>query len=149
MTAMYLAPHFPKLDVNLLIKYALVHDLVEVHAGDTYVFATEDVLSTKAEREAAAQQKLAKEWNDFPIMNTLIEQYEMKADKETSFIYALDKLMPVMQIFINEGYTWKQERLTLDKLHKHKKDKVSNSPEILFYYDQLIDLLKANPELIR
>ena len=38
MTAWYLAKWFPELNRDLLIRYALVHDLVEVHAGDTYIW---------------------------------------------------------------------------------------------------------------
>lgn len=47
MTAWFLAPHFPQLDCDKLIRYALVHDLVEVHAGDTYIYADEATLASK------------------------------------------------------------------------------------------------------
>ncbi|MBL8032021.1 MAG: HD domain-containing protein, partial [Candidatus Doudnabacteria bacterium] len=72
MTAWFIAPHFPKLDHDLVIRYALVHDLVEVHAGDTYVYGSREELASKHDREAAAASKLAAEWSDFPELHELI-----------------------------------------------------------------------------
>lgn len=148
MTAWFLAPQFPELDRDLLIRYALVHDLVEVHAGDTDIFAPDDIIATKHDRETAAAKQLNDDWVDFPDMHDLIERYENRADAEGRFIYALDKIMPIMLIYINNGYSWSVNTITLDKLHAAKADKVALSPEIKPYYDELYDLLLQSPELI-
>jgi putative hydrolases of HD superfamily len=148
VTAWFLAPHFPELDRDLLIRYGLIHDLVEVHAGDTNVYASDDVIATKHARETAAADKLRKDWSDFPEIHDLIERYEERGDAEARFVYALDKIMPIMQIYINEGHTWKIEGITAAKLHAVKADKVTLSPEIKPYYDELYALLLASPELI-
>lgn len=148
MTAWYLAPHFPELDQDLLIRYALVHDLVEIHAGDTYIYGSHKELSTKVDREKQAAERLLKDWADFPEMHELIEKYETKANAEARFVYALDKIMPIMLIYNHEGYTWKKEGITTQQLHANKLDKVAISPEILGYYEQLHDLLLASPEFI-
>jgi len=148
MTAWFLAGYFPELDTGKVIKYALVHDLVEIHAGDTYIYDTDDALASKHEREAAAADKLKHDWADFPDIHTLIANYENRADAEARFIYALDKVMPMLQIYIHDGYTWKKEAITLKKLHNNKKDKVALSPEIAPYYDTLYNLLLCSPHLI-
>ena len=148
MTAWFLAPHFPHLDSNLVIRYALVHDLVEIHAGDTYVYADAERVSTKAAREAEAAKQLAIDWADFPDLHTLIEGYETKSTAEAKFVYALDKIMPIMQIYIHNGYTWKKEGITLGQLHAVKAKQVALSPEVAPYYNQLYDLLVASPHLI-
>lgn len=148
MTAWFLAPHFPELNADLLIRYGLVHDLVEVHAGDTDVYAPDHIIATKHAREAAAAQKLREDWADFPDIHDLIERYEERADAEARFVYALDKIMPIMQIYINEGHTWKVGGITAAKLHAVKADKVALSPEIKVYYDELYTLLLASPDLI-
>ena len=105
MTAWFLAPHFPALNRDLLIRYALIHDLVEVQAGDTYVYAEQAHLDSKVEREKAALEQLRTEWPDFAELITDLSDYEARQDEEAKFIYALDKIMPIMQIFINNGYT--------------------------------------------
>lgn len=148
MTAWFLAPHFPELDRDLLIRYALAHDLVEIHAGDTNIFAPDDVIATKRAREMAAAKKLGQDWSDFPDIHGLIERYENRADNEARFIYALDKIMPIMLIYINDGHSWAINTITLEKLHAAKADKVALSPEIKPYYDELYTLLVQSPELI-
>lgn len=149
MTAWYLSEYFPDLDQTTVIKTALVHDLVEVHAGDTYIYADQATLATKAEREAAALQQLKKDWADFPGMLSCIENYEHRATAESRFVYALDKVMPVMLIYGNEGKTWQEEGITVKQLHGAKFNKVSVSPEIEPYYHELRKILLASPHLIK
>lgn len=147
MIAWFLAGNFPELDKNRLIQYALVHDLVEVYAGDTYIFADKALLESKQQREQEALEKIAAEWTDFPDMTLTIEKYETMSDPEAKFIYALDKITPIMMNVINNGYTWQNEAIDLEQLHANKVGKVSRSPEIESYYKQLYDFLKANQHL--
>lgn len=148
MSAWFLAAHFPELDRDLLIRMALVHDLVEVYAGDTYIYGTAEELASKHDREAKALKRLTKEWPDFDDAIQLIEEYEQRELAEAKFIYALDKIMPIMLIYIHEGYTWKQEGISVQQLYDAKYDKVSLSPDIREYFDQLHTLLLDSPELI-
>lgn len=148
MMAWFLAPYFPELNRDKLIRFALIHDLVEVHAGDTYAYGTPEELASKHNREAAAAQKLKKEWADFPDLHDHIETYENRSTPETKFIYALDKIMPMLVIYINEGYTWKKQGITVAMLNKLKEGKISLSPEILPYYESLHKLLLASPDFI-
>lgn len=147
MTAWYLSQYFPKLDRDELIRFALVHDLVEVHAGDTYVYGTPEELDSKQQREHDALQRLKAEWSDFPGLTEAIDLYEQRESEEAKFVYALDKIMPMMQIYIHDGYTWKQEHITPQKLDAIKRTKVALSPEIDSYYQQLYDLLLHNRQL--
>lgn len=149
MTAWYLSQWFPELDKNLLIQYSLVHDLVEVHAGDTYIYGSMSELGSKESREAAAFKKLKTDWKDFKDMLESIAAYESKASPEARFVYALDKVMPIMQIYIHDGHSWKEQGVTLNMLHDNKFSKVSISPEILPYYNQLEKILFEHPELIK
>lgn len=149
MTAWYLAQWFPALNKDALIRYGLVHDLVEIYAGDTYIYGSEADLASKKQREADALQRLEDEWDDFEDMVTTIHAYENKVDAESRFIYALDKIMPIMLIYIHDGYTWKKEGVTVDMLRKAKIDKVKLSPEILPYFEQLSELLLSRPDVIK
>jgi len=149
MTAWYLAAWFPHLNKDLLIRYGLVHDLVEVHAGDTYIYGTKEDIDSKEEREAEALKKLQKEWKDFPDMLASIETYETKKDPEARFVYALDKLMPIMLVYIHDGYSWREANVNLDMLHEAKIAKVSLSPEILPYFEELHSFLLEHPEIIK
>jgi 5'-deoxynucleotidase YfbR-like HD superfamily hydrolase len=141
ISAWYLAEYFPQLDKDRVIRFALVHDLVEIHAGDTYIYADQATIDSKKEREHAALIQLEKDWPDFPDMIKEIKEYEAKDSEEAKFVYALDKIMPIMLIFIGGGYSWRKEHVTLEQLHQTKQAKVALSPAIKPYYDQLYKLL--------
>jgi putative hydrolase of HD superfamily len=149
MTTWYLSRWFPELDQAKLIKYALVHDIVEIHAGDTHVFGTEEQLNSKIEREAKALEQLKKDWPDFEELTTMLHDYESKANAEARFVYALDKVIPIMLVYVNDGYSWKKENVTIEMLERVKAQKVNKSSEILPYYDAMIALLYEHPELIK
>lgn len=149
MTAWFLAQQFPELDKAKILEYALVHDLVEVHAGDTYIYGSEEELASKQQREAEALEKLEADWVDFKDMNKRIHAYEQRIDAESKFVYALDKIMPIMLIYIHDGYTWKKEGVTVDMLYKAKIEKIGLSPEILPYFEELHALLLSRPDLIK
>lgn len=134
-----------KLDLNLdlVIKYALVHDFVEVYAGDTYIYSSDkEHLESKEQREKEAAEQLQKNFPEFNDLHQLIEGYEKREDKESRFVYALDKIQPVLNIYTDKGRTWKLQKVGLQMLIEHKKDKVSVSREVEEYFKALVELLK-------
>lgn len=133
------------LDRNLVIRYALAHDLAEVYAGDTYIYSSDAKhLASKVERERAALERLSGEFPDFPDLHELTHRYELREDRESRFVYALDKIQPVLHAVIDDGRIWKEKGITIAMLHEYKKEKVALSPEIQPYFDELITFLKEN-----
>lgn len=146
MATWMLASYFPELDKNTVIQLALVHDLVEVHAGDTYAFADSGMTAGKSDREAAAIDKLAADWPDFPDMIEAIRSYEARQTNEAKFVYALDKLMPIILNYLNQGRTWQHDNITLGNVKAYKDAKIAKSPEVYAYYKQMIDILERHPD---
>ena len=100
------------LDLGKVAHYALVHDLVEVYAGDvnTINFHTTDH-KAKEENEAAALRRIKERFGEvFPWIHTTIEAYESLADAEARYIKTLDKIMPAIthihtdNMAVNEGF---------------------------------------------
>ncbi len=147
MLGWFLSGYFPKLDSNKIVKIALAHDIVEVHAGDTFVFASKSELDGKQEREQQAQKKLETDWKDFPGMLDAIQQYKTGESSEAKFVYALDKLIPAIMNFLGDGHVWKEHDISLDAVLAEKNKKIPVSPEVKEYLNQLIVLLKNNPQL--
>lgn len=118
------------LDKNLVIRYCLVHDLVEVYAGDTYIYSQDkEHFDSKAKREEEALVQIEKEFSEFPDIFRFIEQYEHRNDRESLFVYALDKIIPVLHIYTDDGRTWKDVELTeivitIEKLREMKDEKI-------------------------
>lgn len=141
MTCWYLHDKIaPELDLGKILRYALAHDLVEIHAGDTYPW-DEAAVATKYEREKAAIRRIEEDWQDFPMIVEYAEGYADKLDEEAKFTYAVDKLLPVMMIEISDASTiWKQKQLSLDDEHKNKTT-ILASDIVAPYYDMLIQWL--------
>jgi putative hydrolase of HD superfamily len=147
MMAWFLSSYFPHLDRDTVIRMSLVHDLTEVHAGDTFVFGNNDHLTTKEQRETEALTKLAADWPDFPEMHALLEHYEQRDSEEAKFVYALDKVMPIIISVIGGGRDFQDYDVTLELMHEQKRNRVSVSPEINEYYTELIEVLRGMPHL--
>lgn len=135
-------------DKDKLIKYALVHDLVEVYAGDTYIYSDDpEHLASKERREADARSELVEKFSGFPDLHDFIEKYERKEEPEARFIYVLDKLQPVINIYLDGGRSWQEKGVTLEMIKNYKHKKMALAPELGEYYDELILLLEDQPEL--
>lgn len=131
-------------DRNLLLRYALIHDFVEVYAGDTYIYSTnKEDHDTKKEREELARIRLENEFPEFSELHSTILEYEMQENNESKFIYVLDKLHPVFQIYLDGGRDWKKHQVTLEMLIDKKENKAKMSPELLPYWNELLSILRA------
>lgn len=136
-----------KLNTDKLIKYGLIHDLVEVYAGDTYFHTTnQQQRDSKLQREAKALIKIRKNFAEFPELSDLIEQYEKRADQEAKFIYALDKILPVINIYMDEGKSWQRDKVTYEMV-RTKDEKIIVSSKALDIWQEVINLLEQNKEL--
>jgi putative hydrolase of HD superfamily len=139
LTCWYLAPKIaPELSLEKIFKYALSHDIVEIHAGDTFVFAETTAIESKSEREDAALETLYKEWPDFSDMVDHAKGYKEKIDEEAKFVKAVDKILPLIIIEQGEaGEFWNRHKITLDMERKNKVT-ILVSDHIAPYYDRVI-----------
>lgn len=78
------------LDIGKVAQLAIVHDLVEIYAGDTSIWDKEG-LKNKEDREIQAIGKLKENTKAFPWIAQTIEEYEKKQSKESLFVWAADK----------------------------------------------------------
>lgn len=113
----YLSQFFKKLDQIKLIKYALAHDIIEIHAGDILAIRrTESTQKKKDEAEKEALMKLQDEWPDFLDMNTSIKAYLEQSDAEASFVRTVDKLIPVIIDILSEGKFYQEHSITREEI---------------------------------
>lgn len=97
---------YKDLDLGLIAQFTLVHDLVEVHAGDTDTLTgvSEDSMKKKEERELVALKKLEETFGqDLSWIHETIEKYESLDTKEARFVKVLDKVMPKLTVVLNGG----------------------------------------------
>lgn len=134
LTACALADRWVHLNLNvgLIAQYALVHDLVEVYAGDTPTLRQPgaDAKAAKKQREQEAQQRISREFvKTLPWLPSLIGGYEALATREARFVKALDKLLPKITHILNGAATVREQGMSLD--------------EVAARYDAQVDELRA------
>lgn len=138
LTCWYLQPKIaPNLDLLKILQHALAHDIIELHAGDTFIF-DEKNWATKNERERDALRQIQQDWPDFPELTEHAENYMEKADEEARFVKAVDKLLPVIMVELGEKEQfWKKHDITL-QMERDNKVTIHVSDFVSPYYDKLI-----------
>jgi putative hydrolase of HD superfamily len=133
-----------KLDKQKVFEYCLTHDLVEIYAGDTY-FLDEAAKATKAAREKAAQVQMQNEFPEFDALHSAINNYELMKDEESKFVHGLDKLIPVLTNFIQNGRTWKEVDVAYRDLVHNKRLKIAEGTEIRELLEEIIAIIEKDP----
>jgi len=95
------------LDVNYekLLKLALIHDLGEIDAGDTFLFA-ESRNDAHIEERAGIARLQAERGNGIKNLNEIWEEQETGSSKETELLKVVDRLLPFLLNLNTEGKTW-------------------------------------------
>ncbi len=151
LLACALAPEIdPKLDVGKVCMFAIIHDLVEIHAGDTSVWSNQEYLNSKPSREKQAVEKIEADFSKFPWIAKTIKEYELKKNNEAKFVYALDKFLNNLVIYADKNrHNLETHKLTKERFDEfivpHRKKAHSHSG-VALYYDELTAAYNAHPE---
>ncbi len=114
------------LDISTILKYAMVHDFVEVYAGDVQTYANKALRQQKVIDEAKAAARLNTEFSSFRGMLQALNNYEAKADDEALFVWTVDKLQALVLSY-------------LDDWRPHKKLNISYDNFLSKYHEQLAE----------
>ena len=120
-----------KIDVNRVIKIALVHDLVEVYAGDTFAY-DEKGYEDKEQREKDAATKL------FGILGpeqgaqirALWDEFEAGETAEAKYANAIDRIQPLLLNYLTDGHTWKMGGVSSAQVYKRMDIIRTATPEL-------------------
>ncbi len=135
------------LDVGKICQFAVIHDIVEVYAGDTPTFRGDH--ATKATREAEALETITAKFPAFPWIAQTIHEYELKNSDEANFVYALDKFLNMLVMYADNNmhnYENKITKLEFDKVMLAHRKKAHAHPGVVEFYDKLLHWFDAHPE---
>lgn len=106
-------------DIDLLqvLRMVLIHDLVEIDAGDTFCY-DQAALADQAQREQRAANRI---FGLLPAdqaaeLRAVWEEFEARKSPEARFAAALDRLQPLLHNYYTQGGTWRQFGVTLDQV---------------------------------
>jgi putative hydrolases of HD superfamily len=151
MMAITLADYADRpIDIGRVIRMLLVHDLVEIDAGDTFVY---DVAANqdKAEREAAAAERI---FGLLPLdhgteLRSLWQEFEARTTPDAAFAAALDRLQPLLHNYNTEGSTWRQHGITVEQVVTLNRTIANGSQRLWEYTERLIEDAAARGFLAR
>jgi len=115
IAAMVLAPFAVEpIDLSVAVCMALVHDIVEIDAGDTFAYDQAEAAASKQEREQAAADRL---FGMLPAatgtrFRQLWDEYERGDTPEARFVMAVDRLAPMLLNIAEGGSTWREHGIT-------------------------------------
>ncbi len=138
--AMLLAEH-ANAPVNLLrvLKMLLVHDVVEIDSGDTYIY---DVAgnASKAVREQEAAERIFGLLPDDQRdeMHRLWEEFEARQTPEARFAAALDRLMPMLHNYHTQGRAWREHGITDAQVVAHNGHMAEGGAGLWEYAEAMI-----------
>lgn len=129
----------PGLDLERVIKMVLVHDIVEIDAGDTFCY-DEKGAEDKREREEAAAARIFGMLPPDQARRTreLWEEFEAMETPESRFAAALDRLQPLLHNYNTGGATWREHGVTSDRVLQRNSHMADGSPALWEYAEALI-----------
>ena len=138
MCAVLLKEYYKEeVDMQKVIKMILVHDIVEIMAGDTPAYGTFSQ-AEKEEKEMIAAEKIygiLPEDQKEELMNTWLE-FEKNETKEAKFANACDRFQGFIQNVTSDAHTWRKFHVTKSKLMNRMRPIFNFIPEVYYGYIQ-------------
>lgn len=134
----------PGVDRMKLLKMALIHDLPEIYAGDTWAFDTSANRQLKKQREKEAAMKL---FGQLPAdlateFTELFEEYEENRTIEAQLAKSLDKMQPLIANLESSGKGWKKNNLSYEKVDHYKREHMQHDKHLHELYERIMQEAK-------
>lgn len=128
----------PETDLLGCLKLALVHDLVEIHAGDTYVYDLE-ALKTQNQREILAAELIFGLLPQRDEFRALWDEFEAKTTNEARFVGAVDRLLPMILNFQTRGRAWRTGKVRRAQVENLNLPALECAPQLQSFARLLIE----------
>ncbi|MBO5469697.1 MAG: HD domain-containing protein [Lachnospiraceae bacterium] len=127
------------IDVARVMLMCLIHDIVEIDAGDTYAYDAENLKTQKAREDAAKDRifsLLPKEQKEELIQ--LFDEFEAFQTAESKFAHAMDNLQPLMLNNSNGGNDWKEHDVSAAQVYGRQEKTRLGSEKLFEVIDQVL-----------
>ena len=129
-------------NVQRAITMLLIHDVVEIDAGDLFAFAEPNRHEDQEDKELAAANRLfgMLPEGQFEEMKALWLEFEQAETTDARYAKAMDRILPLLQNMANEGGTWAKHNISRQRVLKRNEYLKGLTPKLWDYAVQQIDL---------
>ena len=128
-----------KIDVVKTMMMCLIHDIVEIDAGDTYAYDTEGLKTQKAREDLAKERIYSILPDDQKTeLTNLFDEFETNETPEARFAHAMDNFQPLLLNNSNNGGDWKEHQVTAEKVYGRQSKTKLGSETIYEATDQIL-----------
>lgn len=117
-----------KVDIARVMLMCLIHDIVEIDAGDTYAYDTEGLKTQKAREDAAKERifSLLPEDQKEELI-ALFDEFEASETPESKFAHSMDNLQPLILNNSNGGSDWREHKVSAKAVYgRQEKTKLGS-----------------------
>lgn len=149
MTALAMAPLAAEaVDLDRVIRILLVHDIVEIDAGDVFIYDEAARAAKQVEEQAAADRIFALAPEPFATeLRELWDEYESRDTPEARFAYSCDRLQPLLLNLAGGGGSWVAHGITVDRVRAINGPIETGMPAVWKVADALLDASVADGTL--
>ena len=128
-----------KVDIARVMLMCLIHDIVEIDAGDTYAYDAEGLKTQKAREDKAKERIFSLLPEDQKEeLTALFDEFEEYETAESRFAHAMDNLQPLMLNNSNGGDDWKEHQVTAEQVYGRQSKTKLGSEKLFEVVDQII-----------
>ena len=137
-----------KVDIAKVMLMCLIHDIVEIDAGDTYAYDDKS-LQTQKEREECAKERIFSLLPDDQKQElvALFDEFEEYQTPEAKFAHAMDNLQPIMLNNSNGGSDWMEHGVSAEKVYGRQRKTCLGSEKLFEVIDRIIQENKKRGSL--
>lgn len=128
-----------EIDIVKVMLMCLIHDIVEIDAGDTYAYDAEGLKTQKAREDAAKERIfsiLPKEQKE--EFTALFDEFDAYETAESKFVHAIDNLQPLILNDSNNGGDWQEHDVTVEQVYKRQGKTKLGSVKLFEITDEII-----------
>ena len=128
-----------KIDIAKVMLMCLIHDVVEIDAGDTYAYDTEGLKTQKAREDLAKErifsmlpEEQAREFIE------IFDEFEACETPESKFAHAMDNVQPLILNDSNNGGDWREHNVTAEQVYGRQRKTKLGSERLFEVTDEII-----------
>ena len=128
-----------EVDIAKVMLMCLIHDIVEIDAGDPYAYDTEGLQTQKAREDAAKERifSILPEEQKTEFL-ALFDEFEAYETAESKFAHAMDNFQPLILNNSNNGGDWKEHKVTAEQVYKRQGRTKLGSERLFEVTEQII-----------